>query len=218
VNNSRGERLCRVQHETDKRQVGFGYLRNIELRAHTDYHEVLSLAACQRAEEGGATGLVSSLALHNVLLEERPEHLKALYEGYFHVAPGTVEVLPQKAPLFCNVNGTVSFSFHFRHCQEAAARLGQEVPPELIEALDFVQEVASRPELHFTFMLEPGEILFWHNFTVLHSRTAFVDTEERKRLLLRLWFHVCNGRPMHCTFEERARSFDQMHERAAGIQ
>jgi Taurine catabolism dioxygenase TauD, TfdA family len=213
--NNRGERLCRVQYETDDRVAGVGYLRNIELLAHTDYHEVLGLAAYQRAETGGETGLVSSLAIHNVCLQERPAYLKALYEGYFHVAPGSDQVLPQKAPLFSNVGGTISFSTHFRQYHEAAARLGQQLPSELMAALDFVQEVASRPELRVTFTLEPGEILFWHNFTLLHSRTAFTNSEDRKRLLLRLWLNVPNGRAMHSTFNERTRGLDRMNEEAA---
>jgi hypothetical protein len=217
VNNDRGERLCRVQHETDSRIAGVGYLRNIDLLPHTDFHEVLCLAAFQRAVEGGRTGLVSSLAIHNVCLEERPAHLEALYEGYFHVAPGTDQVLPQKAPLFCNVAGTVSFSFHFRHYEEAAAQLGQPLPSRLIAARSFVNEVALRPNLHLTFLLEPGEILFWHNFTLLHSRTAFTDSEKRARLLLRLWLHIPNGRPMHSSFNERAQALDRMHERSAGL-
>ena len=86
---------------------------------------------------------------------------------------------------------------------------------ELMAALDFVQEVASRPELRVTFTLEPGEILFWHNFTLLHARTAFANSEDRKRLLLRLWLNVPNGRAMHFTFNERARNLDRMNEEAA---
>jgi hypothetical protein len=215
VNNRKGERLCRVQHETDRPVAGVGYLRNIELRAHSDYHEVLSLAAYQRAAQGGRTGLVSSLAVHNACLEENPDHLEALYEGYFQLAPGTARVLPRKAPLFCNVGGTVSLSFHLGLCEQAAALLGEGLPARLKAALDFVEEVAARPELQFSFLMEPGEILFWHNFTVLHSRTAFTDSEDRRRLLLRLWLHVPDGRAMHPTFNERARKHDQMYESAA---
>ena len=214
VNNVRGERLCRVEHATDARQVGVGYLRDNDLRPHSDYHEVLALAAFQRAETGGETGLVSSLEMHNIFRTEQPDYLRALYEGCDHLAPDGERVLP-KVPLFCNVDGHVSFSFHRHLCQEAAKKLGQALPPELTGAIDFVEEVAARPELRLRFLLEPGDILFWHNFTVLHSRTAFADSPSRRRLLLRLWLHLDDGRPMHPSFHERAMSLDRKNELAS---
>ncbi len=55
-------------------------------------------------------------------------------------------------------------------------------------------------------------MLFWHNFVVLHSRTAFHDTPEQKRLLLRLWLNVPDGRDMHPTFNDRARAMDRIHD------
>lgn len=214
MNNARGERLCRVEHASDARQVGVGYLRDNDLRPHSDYHEVLALAAFQRAETGGETGLVSSLEMHNIFRTERADYLRALYEGCDHLAPDGEQVLP-RAPLFCNAGGHVSFSFHRHLCLEAAKKLGQPFPAELMRAIDFVEEVAARPELRLRFVLEPGDILFWHNFTVLHSRTAFTDSVARRRLLLRLWLHLDDGRPMHPSFHERARGLDRKNELAS---
>jgi hypothetical protein len=71
---------------------------------------------------------------------------------------------------------------------------------------------ADRTDIRADFMLEPGEMMFWHNFLVLHSRTAFQDSPQQKRLLLRLWLHVPNGRPMHPLFNARAEAMDREHE------
>ena len=45
------------------------------------------------------------------------------------------------------------------------------------------------------FMLEPGEMSVYNNFTVLHARTEFTDSETYRRQLLRLWLDVPGGRP-----------------------
>ncbi len=52
------------------------------------------------------------------------------------------------------------------------------------------------PELIVRFMMEPGEMMFWSNYTNLHSRTAYQDTPENTRLLLRLWLDPEHGRPV----------------------
>ncbi len=75
-----------------------------------------------------------------------------------------------------------------------------------------MDQVCARPEVRADFTLEPGEIAFWHNFTVMHSRTAFQDSDEKRRLLLRLWLHVEDGaRPMAEEIRERARIIDRDH-------
>ncbi len=211
VQNSQRERLCHVRKE-EHNPAGRGYLMDIELRSHTDFHEILSLASVRKAAEGGESGMVSSLAIHNVILEEHPEHLETLYEGFFHHTPGTAETPAEKIPVFCNVGGTVSCYFHPLFQDAAAKHMGVEIPAALVEAQKFFSSVAARKDIRADFMLEPGEMLFWHNFTVLHSRTAFKDTPEEKRLLLRLWLHVPNGRTMHPSFTERAYAIDRAHE------
>jgi hypothetical protein len=216
VNNAKGERLCRVQHETDARLAGHGYRRNITLRPHSDFHEVIGLAAFARAAVGGETVLVSSAAIHNVCLVERPDLLEALYEGYYQVLPGASDVSEEKVPVFCDVDGVVSLDLQFGHYEAAAAKLNEPVPPRFAAARHFLEVVSMRPELQVRFCLEPGEILFWHNFAVLHARDAFTDSADRRRLLLRLWLNLKPGRPMHPSFRARARALDALNERTAG--
>jgi hypothetical protein len=75
-----------------------------------------------------------------------------------------------------------------------------------------MDEIAARLDIRADFTLEPGEIAFWHNFMVMHSRTAFQDSEANKRLLLRLWLNLPEGgRPMAPEILERARIIDRDH-------
>jgi alpha-ketoglutarate-dependent taurine dioxygenase len=62
------------------------------------------------------------------------------------------------------------------------------------EALTYLGQVLSRPELTITQTLSPGEAVFINNMELAHARTAFEDGDGpfEKRLLLRLWLQ---GRP-----------------------
>ena len=208
------DRIGHVQKE-EHNPDGRGYQLDIELRSHTDFHEILSLASFRKAAKGGESGAVSSLAIHNVMLQEAPEHLATLYEGFFHGYADPSALTKDKVPIFCNVEGKVSCFYHGLFMLNAAKQMGVELPPELRAAMACFSEIAQRPEIRADFMLEPGEMLFWHNFMVLHSRQAFTNEGEQKRLLLRLWLHAHQGRPMHPEFAGRARLMDRIHASGA---
>ena len=53
-------------------------------------------------------------------------------------------------------------------------------------------------------MLEPGEIIFCNNFSVLHARTEFRNSAEKTRLLARLWLNTPGGRPVVPELLERS--------------
>ncbi len=206
----RRDRLGFVQKE-EHNPTGRGYLMDVELRSHTDFHEVLCLACVRRAASGGESGLASSLAVHNALLEARPELLPPLYAGFYQEWAGEQRVSTDRIPVFCRVEDKVSCYYHPLALLNAAKELGVSLPAQLEEAMRVFRAHADAPELRADFMLEPGEILLWHNFLVLHSRRAFQDSASQKRLLLRLWLNVPQGRPMHPAFTGRARAMDVEH-------
>ena len=200
-------RVEKVEDNPDKR----GYQLDVELRSHTDFHEVLSLASYRKAASGGESGVVSSLAVHNIMLEEAPDKLATLYEGWWHGYVEKEHLTREKVPVFCEVEGKVSCYYHALSFLAAARARGEEMPDSLREAMACFGAIAQRPEVRADFMLEPGEMLFWHNFMMLHSRRSFTDEGANKRLLLRLWLHVPGGRPMHPEFIDRALLMDDIH-------
>jgi hypothetical protein len=208
----RRDRIGYVRKEKDN-PTGRGYLMDVELRPHTDFHEILSLATVSPAEDGGISGVVSSLAIHDIILAERPDLLPALYEGFYHESGGGT-ISDEKVPVFARVDGKLSCYYHLPFVHRAAKQMGVELPPALVEATAFMSEVSRRPGVIARFLLEPGEMLFWHNFLALHARDAFTDTDEHTRLLLRLWINARDSRPMPDVFHRRARQMDAMH--AAG--
>ena len=185
-----------------------GYLSTQELRPHTDFHEILSLGSVRKAASGGVSGIASSLAIHNAILAERPDLLPALYRGFYYgmaESESKIPLSPTKVPVFSCVDGQVSCLNNGYFMHVAAQRMGVELPPDLTEALGYFYQVSTRDDILLQFMLEPGEMLFWHNFTQLHARTEFHNTPEQKRLLLRLWLNVPNGRHVVPEIRERAQ-------------
>ncbi|MEI9965597.1 MAG: TauD/TfdA family dioxygenase [Caulobacteraceae bacterium] len=187
-----------------------GTTTDIELRAHTDFHEVMSLASISLPEHGGVSGFVSSLAVHNEVWKARPDLLRPLYEGWYNVSVGQKTADPYKTPIYSLVDGKVS-CFYNRVFFQRPEDGGAPLPADLLEAMALMDSIAARPDIRADFTLEPGEVAFWHNFTIMHSRTAFEDSPARHRLLLRLWLNVPDGRPMAEAIRQRAVLIDRDH-------
>lgn len=68
-------------------------------------------------------------------------------------------------------------------------KAGEPLTAELVKALDVLDDVLRRPDLRVEFALQPGQMFFINNRSILHNRTAFEDHPEpdRRRHLVRLW-------------------------------
>jgi hypothetical protein len=212
-----GDWVARVERNPDL--PWRGTTTDMELGAHTDFHEVMSLASVSLPEGGGGiSGFVSSLAVHDEILRTRPELLEPLYEGWWNVSPLDRVRSRRKTPVYCCVDGRVS-CFNNRVFYARPEEVGGEaMPAALAEALAYMGEISRRPQVRADFLMQPGEIAFWHNFQVMHSRTRFEDGQGRRRLLYRLWLNVPEGRPMDEEISERGRVIDEDHVRALGGQ
>lgn len=204
----RHDRIGLVRKEPNPQRRG--YLMDTELGPHTDFHELLSLASVVAATEGGVSGFVSAAAIYGAMDKERPDLLALLREGYYYPTSLTT-VTDYKVPTFSVIDGHVALYNYVIFIAQAAAIRGEVVPAPLVEALRYMMAVAKRPELMTSFTLQPGEIVFWHNFRVLHSRTSFKNTPERERTLLRLWINADENYPMARGYLETARLLDQQH-------
>jgi hypothetical protein len=214
----RGDRLGFVRQEKDN-PYNRGYISNFEIRFHTDYHEVLSLAAVQAASEGGESGLCSGLTVHNMLLEERPDLLAAMYEGWFDGLYSFYGKYPPRerwptehVPNFAEQDGLLSIHAIGSMYNDLASReRGEPMPPLIAEIVQTVQAMAARPGIGARFVLEPGEMMFWQNWTILHARTAFTNAPGHERMLMRLWLDAHEGRPTPAFIRERAKLVDRIH-------
>lgn len=196
-----GEKLGHVRkslaNPTDR-----GYRSDRELYMHTDSTGIAALLSLHRAKSGGISQFASSLAVHDEIARRRPDLLKLLYQGYpYHLAgeqpPGVAPITPYNVPVFANVDGLISCKYLRAFINMAGRELPGGIPAPMIEALDFFDGVASRGDVKIEFYLEPGEMAFLNNFTILHARAAFEDfpEPELRRHLLRLWLGVPDLRP-----------------------
>ena len=215
VQSRSGDKLGRVEQDPND-PVARGYRSSGELVMHTDSYEIVGLMCIRQARQGGQSALVSSLAIHNEILRQRPDLLPALYEGFVMAIPeaqtSSQPLTATAIPVFSNVDDKVSCMYAASFMRGAAKRLGIALPAALEEALQFFSQTAEREDLAMRFMLAPGEMVIWHNFTNLHSRTDYVDDPAHKRLLLRLWLKAYAPRPAAPQFQERARVYDRVYE------
>ena len=214
--NARGHLLGHVRDEgrVHADPTARGYQTSQRMDFHTDLLpvDVLGLFCVRTAKSGGESKLVSALALHNVLRDERPELLDALY-GDFHVdwrgeePPGELPYFT--IPMFSERDGRVTTRLVSVPYYKSAARFGEQYAPTAIqlEALEAVQEIANRPELMLSMTFEEGDIQLLNNHTMLHARTAFEDHDEpgMQRHLLRMWIAVDDPRrrPLSSALAER---------------
>lgn len=182
-----------------------GYETDDELKFHNDGGDVFMLL-CQRiAKEGGVSKLVSVGALFNAILAERPDLAQVLQQPYYFDsrAQNVNEKKVQVVPIFTEYMGRLNVLYKRRYI-ETAQRF-PEVPrltEEQIEALNLFDRLCSDPKLQLSFSMQPGDIQIGNNYSLLHSRTKYVDFDEpdRRRHLFRLWLTLDNCRPLPPVF------------------
>jgi hypothetical protein len=184
----------------DKRERA--YRNSRELKLHTDRCDHLAMLCVRPAIEGGVSGYASALTIHNIMARECPDLLALLYRGYYHhrfgeQPPGEPPVTSERIPIFSVTDGVPSVIYIRGYIDLAVEEGHVELTDAELRALDTMDEISNRPDVRLNFIQAPGEIVLTNNCLLLHTRTAFEDSEDpaRQRLLLRLWLRE-DDRPM----------------------
>jgi len=181
---------------------------------HTDSCDIVGLLCLQDAMEGGESMLVSAMTIFNELLRRRPDLLPYLFEPLATDRRGEVDKGQKpyfQIPVFNWYEGYLS-SIYQRQYIDSAQRFPDA--PRLTarhrEALDMYDDLANDPRLYLPMRLQPGDMQFVHNHTLLHDRTGFRDGPDPadRRHLLRLWLSCPGDRPLPECFAERFGSVD----------
>jgi hypothetical protein len=169
------------------------YKTRAEQDFHTDGADVIGLFCLKAARRGGVSRIVSSPAIFNRLLAERPDLAAVLFQPFPFDTQGQHK--PGGRPWFdlplCRFEDgrlrTFFIPWYIRESQQhpAAPRL----TPAQTEAIAFIEQAANDPAYYLDMDFQPGDMQFLKNASVLHKRTEYEDWEEpsRKRHLLRLW-------------------------------
>ena len=187
--------------EPGQEQSARGYTSRRELNLHNDLAAIVGLMCYRQGQSGGNSIVCNALAIHNAIREKHREHLPVLYRGFrYHrrgeEAEGAEAITPYRIPIFSDVDGALSV-FHVREVFEVALRdLGEALTDQERAAVDCFNDLTQH---HcFQFRLQPGDVAWMNNYTILHGRNEFTDGEDasRQRHLMRLWLDVPNGRPV----------------------
>jgi TfdA family taurine catabolism dioxygenase TauD len=183
-----------------------GYETSAYLPYHTDAGDVVGLLCLRRAVKGGLSSIVSSVTVHNEILAHHPEYLGLLYNGFYYIRREAAlterGVSERPIPVFGNQGEVVSCRYIRNQINAGAVKRGVPLTPIEKAALDYLDEQTRRPDLRLDMDLEAGDIQFVNNYTVLHSRTEFVDGAEphQKRHMLRLWLKFPKPWPLSPEF------------------
>lgn len=178
-----------------------GYETDDELKFHNDGGDVFMLLCLRTAREGGVSKLVSAGALFNAILAERPDLAAVLQEPFYFDsrAQNVNESKVQVVPIFTEHEGQLNVLYKRRYIM--TAQRFPDIPrltPEQAQALDIFDRLCTDPALQLSFSMQPGDIQIGNNYSILHSRTKYVDYDEpeRRRHLYRLWLTLENGRSL----------------------
>ena len=191
-----------VQDDPHKR----GYMKPNRAGYHTDTCDVVGLMCWRKAKRGGESFLASAMAVHNLMLEERPDLLEELYEPYCHdikneEQPGRPPYY--KLPVFSWRDGLVST--RYSRSRIFSGQRFEEVPrltEKQIEAFDYLDQVVAREGVYLSMDFQVGDIQLVNNYVCFHARNAYKDyeLESERRHLLRLWIAQHGGRQLPDSF------------------
>lgn len=178
-------------------------LGGIALEYHSDGSDLVGLMCVREPASGGLSCVANVVAIHNELVERRPDLVAALYDEQpwdyrGEQAAGARPYYMKR--VFQEHEGRLFVRFIGAYMR--ASQRHPEAPrlsPVVEEAIDIIQGMANDPDFNVYMDLKPGEMQFINNYHVLHGRTAYVDdvAAGKKRHLKRLWLatRILESRP-----------------------
>jgi alpha-ketoglutarate-dependent taurine dioxygenase len=158
--------------------------------------DLFALYCVRQASSGGALVLVHVSDLLDRLSDE-PGVLEALrLPVHFDTrdrTPGAPRTV--RRPILETVDGAPRISYLREYIDSAHCR--PDVPPlaaDQVRALDVLDALLDRTDLHTRRRLRPGEMIVIDNRSVIHGRTTFpAEVGPAGRLLLRVWIAASGG-------------------------
>lgn len=169
---------------------------------HVDSADIVGLLCLRPARTGGVSLLSSAVAIHDAMLQRRPDLLEELYQPFYLNRQNEIPAGARpyyRMPIFQYHQGRLLCTYLRQYVENC--KKYPELPaltPAQFEAMDLLDELADDPEFRLEMTLERGDIQFINNHDLLHTRTAYEDFDEPqlRRHLLRLWLVSPDGRAL----------------------
>ncbi|HEX7744008.1 MAG TPA: TauD/TfdA family dioxygenase [Micromonosporaceae bacterium] len=168
------------------------YQHRQQLGFHADPTDVVALLCLRPARCGGQSAIVSSVAVHNALVDARPDLARLLYQPWwFDRRTGDGPDSFYQQPVYA-VSRDGRLTTRYGPDYMRSAQRAPHVPPltpQQLEALEALDRLNRDPRFLLPMDLRPGDLQFLNNHVILHSRTAYEDHPDPalRRHLLRLW-------------------------------
>ncbi len=185
------------------------YQTNRRQTFHTDSTDAVGLLCLRRAQQGGASMVVSVDAVYQRMVDEAPELAARLFEP---VATDRRGEQPEgERPWFeipvLSRSGSRVTGLYQRQYIDSAARFDAAPKPDAqqVQALNLFDHVMNDPTMHCQMDFAPGDMQFVHNHSLLHDRTGFIDHDDPalRRHLLRVWLSLPGDRELPAVFSQR---------------
>jgi hypothetical protein len=180
-----------------------GYMTPDHLRFHSDRCDLVGLECIRKARAGGTSRLVSMTALHNAILDSKPDLLEPFYRGFLYVVSElNGDTRPVRVPSYSVTDGVLSCRLQRNQIEMSARKCGEPLTEKERAALGLLDRLAESRDFMLEMDLEPGDLQFCNNYVIAHGRTDFEDGdgEGEKRLMLRLWLKFAEARPVGDAF------------------
>lgn len=210
--NTRGELMTQVADRGDD----YGdvntrlYTTAAAANPHNDPSDCVGLLCVRKSAEGGRSMIASAMSIYNRLVVEHPEYLEILRRGFPHDLRGegssrALNETTPDIPVFSEFAGKVSCCLNSKSSRTARDKQGLPLTEMELAAIKYVEDLAVSEELCLGMDFRPGDIQFLNNYTIIHTRTAFRDgvDPDKRRLLLRLWLNLHEGRELAPGFGDR---------------
>ena len=161
--------------------------------------EYVALFCIQTAKEGGISGLVSLETVYNDLLQNHKEIIPRLYQPFHYDRQrehADDESLTSLKPMAEYDGSKLEFNFSPRLIDQGYKVVGEEMDSETKSAISTLVQVTEKKNYCKSFEFEVGQIQIVNNRRLGHRRTAYTDTPENPRRLVRLWIRN-QGRPFY---------------------
>jgi hypothetical protein len=192
-----GELLGHVIDVSDVEADARGYHKGGAQRMHTDNCDIVSLMCVRAAPSGGVSRIVSAAAVHNRLLDERPDLLRALYGEYvFRRMEKDAELgdgsLVKNVVIFSRATGQLTCNVSGSYPHRAVQAGDAVMSPLQAEALEEMKRISAASDLYLDMAIGEGDIQFLNNRTLLHGRTGYEDAPDvtGRRHMMRLWLEA----------------------------
>ena len=161
----------------------------------TDVPDLVGMLCLNQAKKGGISKFVSVYTIHNQLLKEQKDGLKALYEKFYFDKRGENKNNESETvfePIFVFKDNKLSFRFLMDYI--VAGHEIQNAPLSKLQetGLQSLKKISENKNNVLSYDLNANDMVFFDNHRVLHGRTNFEDYEDenKKRLFLRTWIKL----------------------------